>query len=202
MKRIRNIKFEPTAAFTQALLHEYLDYNRETGWLTWKKKPARRTGIGDRAGSTDKSTSGYRRIHFLDHHLLEHRVIWFYVYGVWPGRAEIDHINRVRDDNRFANLRIGSVGQNRVNRLQRNLLGIKNVYKTKKGRFVVYVCLGTYDTKIEAAQVAYDAGKKLHGDFVTPEMYGLQKTELTSHGDTTWLPTATEGVSIPGSINW
>jgi hypothetical protein len=33
-----------------------------------------------------------------------HRIAWFLYHGVWPNHG-LDHINRVKDDNRICNLR-------------------------------------------------------------------------------------------------
>ena len=43
-----------------------------------------------------------------------HRLIWRYMTGEWPP-DEIDHINRVRSDNRWCNLRLATRSQNRKN---------------------------------------------------------------------------------------
>ena len=43
------------------------------------------------------------------------RLAWFYVYGEWPKQC-IDHINRIKTDNRIANLRDVSHKENMANR--------------------------------------------------------------------------------------
>jgi hypothetical protein len=57
-----------------------------------------------------------------------HRAAWLYVYGEWPA-LEIDHINRQRNDNRIANLRLANRCQNGQNTgaHKRNATGHKGV---------------------------------------------------------------------------
>ena len=44
-----------------------------------------------------------------------HRVIWFYMTGNFP-KDQIDHINHIRNDNRWINLREASIQENDKNR--------------------------------------------------------------------------------------
>ena len=45
---------------------------------------------------------------------LAHRLAWLYVHGEWPAE-EIDHLNRVRSDNRISNLRLATQAENKQN---------------------------------------------------------------------------------------
>lgn len=96
---------------TQSELCALLDYNPETGVITWKvtRGPAM---AGRTAGRIQ--TGGYRQIKVGEKFLMEHRVIWAMTYGAWP-RDQIDHINSVRDDNRLINLREATGSQNQQN---------------------------------------------------------------------------------------
>ena len=47
--------------------------------------------------------------------ILTHRIVWFMAYGAWP-EDQIDHINRVKDDNRLENLRDVTCSENLFNR--------------------------------------------------------------------------------------
>ena len=59
----------------------------------------------------------------------EHRLIWMYVYGEMPN-GMLDHINRIKSDNRIENLRIVSFSENRQNigKLSNNKSGFKGVW--------------------------------------------------------------------------
>jgi hypothetical protein len=85
---------------------ELLNYDPETGWLTYRTCVASRA-IGDRAGSLKKGKSGYtrRQISLCGGVFLEHRIIFLIFTGKWP-EGEIDHINNDATDNRWCNLRV------------------------------------------------------------------------------------------------
>lgn len=85
---------------TQNRLKELLHYDLESGIFKWKV--ARSVPIGSIAGR--KNTAGHIQISIDNRRYQAHRLAWLYVYGFWPGQ-DIDHINRVKDDNRIVNLR-------------------------------------------------------------------------------------------------
>lgn len=76
-------------------------YFPETGDIVHAKS---RRGVtsGQKAGNLQKD--GYVRIKVKGRKILAHRFVWFIYYGVWP-TGQVDHINRVRNDNRILNLR-------------------------------------------------------------------------------------------------
>lgn len=103
---------------SQEVLRQLLDYDPETGALTWRGrgvewfKDGRQTREHNAAIWNSKNagrpaftaiSTGYRYGAILDQNLLAHRVIWKMVHGVDPDH--IDHINGNRSDNRLANLR-------------------------------------------------------------------------------------------------
>lgn len=94
---------------TQVRLKEVFDYDPITGAFTRKRKTAVR-GI-NAAFPNDR---GYCRTGIDRKRFLTHRLIWFYVHGVWP-TYEIDHINRDNSDNRLINLRDVSPSENQHN---------------------------------------------------------------------------------------
>ena len=96
-------------------LREYLRYHPDTGILTWVKKPATTIPVGSVAGG--KNLRGYLTIGFGGNRYMAHRIIWKMVYGNDPDKGKvIDHINRIKDDNRFCNLRLVSYSENNINR--------------------------------------------------------------------------------------
>lgn len=81
-----------------------LEYNSDTGLITWRNKysSASRVVIGDKAGFISKE--GYNVIGLGGSSYKGHRLAHLLYYGDWP-KGQIDHINGVRDDNRIENLR-------------------------------------------------------------------------------------------------
>lgn len=167
---INNHRIKPI--LNQETLKKHLQYNQETGvftWLTDRGYPVKR---GDVAGTV--SSHGYIMIKFLGRFRAAHRLAWLYVYGRFP-IADIDHINGIRDDNRFSNLREASRSQNIMNSKIRsnNTSGIKGVCWHKGVGKWVAVCrvkgickhIGVFTTK-EAAAFAYkEYAMKAHGQF-------------------------------------
>lgn len=77
-------------------------YDPDTGALSWTKRRMGPKKSTDVAGC--KNNAGYLVTCIKSKLYLNHRLIWFYVFGEWP-RATIDHINGDRLDNSLANLR-------------------------------------------------------------------------------------------------
>lgn len=83
------------------LLKERLKYT-DSGDLIWLHQGTRTDLIGKIAGNKS-STDGYVYIKFMQKRLSAHRFIFYIHHGYLP--KEIDHINRVRHDNKIGNLR-------------------------------------------------------------------------------------------------
>lgn len=147
-------------------LLEVLIYNPNDGLFKWKERVSLCIKIGDVAGCFDKCR-GYIKLRIDGVTYSGHRLAWFYMTGKWPEKL-IDHKDGVRDNNKWNNLREATASQNNYNRAISRLsqTGAKGVNKGRNGRFRVYICLGTYDTKEEAAMVYARAATKLHGEFV------------------------------------
>lgn len=173
----------------QAFLRECLDYDAETGVLTWRVRPLHhfkdasyqdrfnRRFAGRRAGSPMKgSPRGYWEISITwggrCRHFLLHRVIWKWAHGVDP--VEVDHRNRDGSANWLENLRACEVHQNRSNTSLRsdNTSGYRGVTQTAKGKWRAEICadgqrmrLGHYASAAEAADVYQRAAERVHGEF-------------------------------------
>ena len=108
--------------FTLETLKEHIEYNPATGIIYRKMANGRlkESGTKDANGYVQLSVDGFRTY--------AHRLIWFYTHGYWPG-CEIDHVNRVHDDNRLANLRLANNSQQKANEGLRstNTSGYKGV---------------------------------------------------------------------------
>jgi uncharacterized protein YeaC (DUF1315 family) len=61
-----------------------------------------------------KSKRGYRYVYIGGVSCLAHRVAWLLHTGRWPD-GPLDHINGIKDDNRFCNLRCVTLSENQHN---------------------------------------------------------------------------------------
>lgn len=112
---------------TADLLRQLVDYDATTGVFRWRVTKNNRLRPGDQAGSV--RPNGYVNLGVAGKLYLAHRLAWLYVHGKWPD-SELDHVNRIRSDNRIANLREATRALNCQNSLQsgRNTSGHKGVY--------------------------------------------------------------------------
>ena len=155
---------------TPELLAEYLDYNPDTGIFTWRKTRTFTARAGSIAGHRD--LLGYRVIRLRNQRFKEHRLAWFYIYKTWPA-YQIDHINRIKDDNRISNLREALPSQNQINSGMRsnNSSGLRGVRKFKnKWRATIghngkIKHLGTFSSKTDAHKTYCKVAKELFGEF-------------------------------------
>ena len=147
-------------------LQESLHYNSGTGEFVWKTRPSTRVKIGDIAGT--KTVYGYTQIRFKNRFYKAHRLAWLYVTGNWPDN-EIDHINGVRDDNKWKNLRDVTAAMNRQNqRVSRSTSGFfgvtkyYNKYTAKIGHQNKTIYIGTYDTAESAYRAYLEVKRRIH----------------------------------------
>ena len=87
---------------THEELLDLLDYDKETGIFKWKKSNNKKIKIGSIAGC--KRKYGLIQISINRKIYLANRLAWFYVCKKWP-IGQIMHINHIKDDNRFCNLK-------------------------------------------------------------------------------------------------
>lgn len=103
--------------------------------------------------------------------VMAHRLAWFYTYGRWPTQ-DIDHINEVKNDNRFCNLREATRAQNmqNVRKHKHNTSGLKGVcWHSQRKRWRAFIFLdrkqkhlGLFDTKEDAYAARKQAEKKFN----------------------------------------
>lgn len=80
-----------------------------------------------------KHPKGYVRVRILGADVLAHRLAW-HMSGRDPAES-IDHINRVKSDNRLSNLRAATASQNQCNRDMQvnNTSGVVGVARNARG---------------------------------------------------------------------
>jgi len=153
-----------TSILTQKHLKEIMHYNPDTGSFTWLVKIGS-GGKGKEAGHA--RDNGYRRCCIYGRNYYMHRLAFIYMEGSMP--AAVDHINCVRDDNRWSNIRASSSLHNnsRIRASARDLP--HGVHRNRTG--------GKYNARIE------HKGKTIVlGSYVTPEeasvVYEAKRAEL------------------------
>lgn len=145
-------------------------FDYRDGGLYWKHDRGSNAKAGNKAGRLLKT--GYRSIHISGRRYQEHRLVYLWHHGYMPG--QIDHINRIKSDNRIENLRASNHSQNQMNtharENQSGFRGVRFVAKTGRWAARIYqngreIRIGTFSTP-EEASAAYEAeAKKLFGDF-------------------------------------
>ena len=92
-----------------SLLQSRLRYDPETGLFS-RIHVSRKSRIGT------INPRGYLQIGFDYDNYLAHRLAWLFATGEDPREWTVDHVNRVRRDNRIANLRLADRGLQNYNR--------------------------------------------------------------------------------------
>ena len=171
------------------LLREMLDYNPDTGDFRWRERPLshfashkiwRRWNTvtaGRPAGWV--TAFGYLRIRLNDGRgsMTAHRVAWSMTHdGDEPDM--IDHIDGDKLNNRIANLRAATRGDNLANSRLRadNTTGAKGITKRPCGTWQVRISrkgrryhIGSFATLAEAVAMRREAAERLHGAFARSE---------------------------------
>jgi hypothetical protein len=150
-------------------LRECVDYDAETGALTWRARPPahfansarHKAFVSQYAGKpafASKDGNGYLNGSLAGvSGIKAHRVIWKLVHGVDP--FHIDHANGDKTDNRLCNLRNVDQSENAKNKrlLRNNTSGHMGVRFSRDRRWLASIKidrrdhhLGSYATKSEA----------------------------------------------------
>ena len=142
---------------TSNRLHEVLKYSPKTGIFVWKIRVSQNVKAGDMANCC---SDGYIHIRIDKKLYKAHRLAFLYMEGYFP-EYQVDHMNGIRSDNRWKNLRHVSRSCNFQNcKLQANSTsGFTGVSWYKKGKkWHAQICIhkkvihiGYYDTVEEAA---------------------------------------------------
>ncbi len=128
-RRLKSI-LNDKSILTCEVLKENLHYDTHTGIFTWVKKKSR-VRVGKRAGYITKK--GYRSVEINGKAYPCHRLAWLYMTGKFPEK-QVDHINHIKDDNRWCNLREVTNQENQMNTPIRldNTSGVTGVYWKKE----------------------------------------------------------------------
>lgn len=155
----------------QATVRRLFNYDPDTGIFTRLKRTSPNAMPRMVAGTTN--AGGYIQININGCLYYAHRLAWLYMNGSWPDK-KIDHVNRVRSDNRFCNLRKSSDSQNSINQnLTHGVSGYRGVSFCKRRNYwyarirmnkkASY--LGAF-SRPEHAAAAYNAAAiVVHGEF-------------------------------------
>ena len=150
---------------------QLVDYDPVSGLLTRKTS---RGGFkaGSIAGSLHRE--GYVVITLDGRQYGVHRIAWLISTGQWPAN-EIDHKNGLRSDNRLANLREATRGENQGNRPKQsnNATGIKGVrWRKDRSKWTAQIAcngrvyhLGYFSTLEEANASYIGAASIIFGEF-------------------------------------
>jgi len=130
---------------TQEEIKQFLSYCPDTGIFRWRISRPPMGMMGAVAGFS--SGHGYQRIGIHGTYYYAHRLAFLYMTGNTP--SEVDHINQIRSDNRWKNLRASNRRQN-----MSNVSGRKGI-RPRNGSWAARhgsTHIGTYPSKEEAIE--------------------------------------------------
>ena len=130
---------------TQKELKEIFSYNPDTGLLIRNKTTSPAHKKGDVAGGV--TSFGYVRVQIKNKKYMAHRLAWLYMTGEWP-RDEIDHIDHIKTNNKWDNLRNVTHRENMLNQSigKNNKSGVTGVSWNKYERlWIAQICINRKD---------------------------------------------------------
>lgn len=154
-------------------LRDNFRYDPETGKITSAKDTGckKQWKAGRVVGTI--SDEGYLTVSLSRKNYKAHRVAWALTTGSWPS-LELDHINGVKDDNRWCNLREAMHHQNMANgkKPRSNKSGYKGVLRISKSSWSAAIrvrgrshYLGSFGCPTAAFIARVARLKELHGEF-------------------------------------
>ena len=151
----------------QERLKEVLHYNPENGEWAWLATKANQINTGDSAGCI--SGTGYRYIKVDGIAYKSSRLAWLYQKGYFP-EHDIDHKDRVRDNDIWTNLRHVTRSCNTKNSRIRSdnstgVVGVSFSQKYNSWRVRIDIAkktksIGSFPNFIDAVRARYEAEKK------------------------------------------
>lgn len=150
---------------------KYLIYDKNTGEFKRRITSGGRVK-GSKAGH--RRNDGYIDISIRGRLHYAHRIAWIYTYKEIP-ELEIDHINRIRGDNRIENSRKATINENQYNKakMKLNTSGFKGVHWSKtEMKWVARISsngkrfhLGYFNSPEKAHEAYCNKAEKLHHKF-------------------------------------
>ena len=117
---------------TQKRLKQLTCYDPDTGIFTWRVYRNVNAKVGGRCG-TVASSDLYRWMFIDDIKYKSARLVFLYMKGRFPS-GHTDHINHIRTDDRWCNLRVVTQQENNKNKKMHanNTSGVMGVYWNKR----------------------------------------------------------------------
>lgn len=155
-------------SLTAERLWSLLDYDDKSGAFSWRESRGGPAKIGAPVGS--RTAEGYLKIMLDGKTHCAHRLAFLYMTGEWP-KGDVDHIDGVKDNNAWANLRDVTRRVNAENRRHSSgaigLLGVTRHHRPGLFRSRIrvdgrLVSLGCFDSPEKAHEAYLAAKRRLH----------------------------------------
>ena len=159
----------------QEVLHELATdyfYEEDTGKFIRTSGLRGKGKKGTEAGWIDEK--GYRLIEIEGKSYRCHRLAYLWMTGDWP-KHQVDHINNIKDDNRWCNLRDATNSQNQRNTALRknNTSGVKGVnwhkgnkkWRARVGYNNKRIHIGDFKLLSDAEVAIKKARKNIHKEY-------------------------------------
>lgn len=165
----RNSKSSGKIIMNSELLRQILNYNKDTGKWIWLVKNGTNNNIGDIAGTVNND--GYNIITYKRKKYKSSRLAFIYMGHEIP--KIVDHINTIKTDDRWNNLRASTVQMNGANRKSRYKNMPKGItWNARRNKWVSQITvnnklkyLGGYDCPAAASFVYQIEADKSFGKF-------------------------------------